>query len=412
MSNILSKFGPGMMLAAASVGVSHLVFSTQAGANYGLSLIWFVALIVLLKYPAFRFAVTYSGATGTSLVEGYGRISKLALAWLVVGFFVDMFIATSAVAMLTAGLVINIFGLDFAAPQVAVAITVVTAVVLANGHYSKAENIVKVLVLAFSLLTLAAMLFALPLLGSEGRPIFAELTATRSLGVFLIAIAGWMPIPTNAAVLVAEWVKEKRSATGGAFGAKEAVFDFHISYGLALFIALCFIIMGTATLFETGRVVPQAPPQFAGELFGVFTQLIGDFMYPVIVSAALAVMWSTQVALMDALPRVMDRLLGVIFERPAEAASRYTIFLVIQVAGVAGIVLFMLQSFSAFLVFATSMGFIAAPAIAWYNYKALTSNDVDEAHQPPRGLVVWNFVAVAVMTAFAIAFIYTLVTPQ
>lgn len=412
MTNILSKFGPGMMLAAASVGVSHLVFSTQAGANYGLSLIWFVALIVLLKYPAFRFAVTYSGATGISLVEGYGRISKLALAWLVVGFFVDMFIATSAVAMLTAGLVISIFGLEFAAPQVAVALTVGTAIVLANGHYSKAESIVKVLVLAFSLLTLVAMLFALPLLGSEGRPVMAELTASRSLGVFLIAIAGWMPIPTNAAVLVAEWVKEKRVATGGKFGAKEAVFDFHISYGLALFIALCFIIMGTATLFETGREVPQAPPQFAAELFGVFTQLIGDFMYPVIVSAALAVMWSTQVALMDALPRVMDRLLGVIFKRPSDAPSRYTAFLILQVAGVATIVLFMLQSFAGFLVFATSMGFIAAPAIAWYNYRALTSNDVAQEDQPPRGLIVWNFVAVAVMAAFAIAFIYTLVTPQ
>jgi len=412
MTNILSRFGPGMMLAAASVGVSHLVFSTQAGANYGLSLIWFVALIVLLKYPAFRFAVTYSGATGVSLVEGYSRISKVALAWLLVGFFVDMFIATSAVAMLTAGLFINIFGLDFAAPQVAVGLTVVTALVLANGHYSKAENIVKVLVLAFSVLTVGAMLFALPLLGSEGRPIAAELTANRALGVFLIAIAGWMPIPTNAAVLVAEWVKEKRASTEGRFGAREALFDFHISYGLALLIAVCFIVMGTATLFETGRVVPQAPPQFAAELFGVFTRLIGDFMYPVIVSAALAVMWSTQVALMDAMPRVMDRLLSVITKRPPDAPSRYTRFLIIQVAGVSAIVLFMLKSFSAFLVFATSMGFIAAPAIAWYNCRAVTSNDVDPEHQPPRGLVVWNYVAVAVMAAFAIAFIYTLVTPQ
>ena len=209
-----------------------------------------------------------------------------------------------------------------------------------------------------------------------------------------------MPIPTNAAVLVAEWVKEKRVSTEGRFGAREALFDFHISYGLALLIAVCFIVMGTATLFATGRVVPQAPPQFAAELFGVFTQLIGDFMYPVIVSAALAVMWSTQVALMDAMPRVMDRLLSVITSRPSDAPSRYTPFLCLQVVGVTTIVLFMIGSFSAFLVFATSMGFIAAPAIAYYNCRAVTSNDVDPEHQPPRGLVVWNYVAVAVMAAF------------
>ena len=98
-----------------------------------------------------------------------------------------------------------------------------------------------------------------------------------------------MPIPTNAAVLVAEWVKEKRIATKGAFGSREALFDFHMSYALTLIIAMCFIVMGTAILFETGRIVPRAAPDFAAELFGVFTQLIGEWMYPVIVSTALAV---------------------------------------------------------------------------------------------------------------------------
>ena len=83
-------------------------------------------------------------------------MAQLALAWLLVGFFVDMFIATSAVAMLTSGLIISIVDLSFAPPQVAVALTVVTAVVLANGHYAKAENIVKILVLAFSVLTILA----------------------------------------------------------------------------------------------------------------------------------------------------------------------------------------------------------------------------------------------------------------
>ena len=57
MSKVLSRVGPGIMLAATAVGVSHLVYSTQAGGNYGFSLVWLIVLIVLLKYPAFRFAV-------------------------------------------------------------------------------------------------------------------------------------------------------------------------------------------------------------------------------------------------------------------------------------------------------------------------------------------------------------------
>ena len=410
MQGFLSRIGPGMMLAAASVGVSHLVFSTQAGATYGLSLIWFIVLIVAVKYPAFRFAVQYAGATGDSLVNGYARISKIALLWLLVGFFVDMFIATSAVAMLTSGLLISIFGISFPAPQVAVGLTVVTALVLANGHYAKAEGIVKVLVLAFSALTIVTMLLALPLIGSEDRAVFAELTPSRSLAVFMIAMAGWMPIPTNAAVLVAEWCKEKVVATSGRFKAPDALFDFHISYGLALLIAICFVIMGTATLFETGREVPQNASAFATELFGIFNQVIGDFMYPVIATTSLAVMWSTQIALMDAMPRVMNRLTGAMLHRPDDAPSRYTWWLILQVVGVSIMVLFLMGSFTTFIVFATSMGFIAAPAIAYYNGKAIMSDDVPAELKPGSGLVWWNRIATVIMAAFALAFIYTLIS--
>ena len=51
--------------------------------------------------------------TGTSLVTAYAKISKIALGWLVVGFFVDMFIATSAVALVAAGLFISVVAFSY-----------------------------------------------------------------------------------------------------------------------------------------------------------------------------------------------------------------------------------------------------------------------------------------------------------
>ncbi|MEM7501515.1 MAG: divalent metal cation transporter [Pseudomonadota bacterium] len=409
-SGLLSRLGPGMMLAASSVGVSHLVFSTQAGARYGLSLIPVILLVVLFKYPAFRFAVQYASATGGSLVDAYARISKVALAWLLVGFFVDMFIATTAVAMMTAGLLVSVFDVPFSPPQVAVALTVVTALVLANGHYAKAEGIVKVLVIAFSILTIVATVLALPLLGGGDRAVLADLTPDRAFAVFVIGLAGWMPIPTNAAVLVGEWVKEKVAATKGAFAGRDALFDFHLSYALALAIAVCFVIMGTAVLFQTGHEPPQQAGAFAADLFRLFTDVVGQWSYPVIAAAGLAVMWSTQVTLMDALPRVMNRLACTITNRGEDKRSLYPVFLIVQVVGVSLIALFLLRSFAAFIVFATSMGFIAAPAIAYYNYVAVTSDAVPLEQRPGKRLVLWNWVAILVMAAFALGFIYTLVS--
>ena len=190
MNCLLSRFGPAMMMAATAVGVSHLVYSTQAGADYGFSLMWVIVLIVMLKYPAFRFAVDYASATDRSLVTAYSKISKIALAWLAVGFFVDMFIATGAVSLVTAGLIISVFKIPLSGPQVAVGLMVISAVVLLNGQYGKAEKIVKILVIVFSLLVVVATLFSLPLLGSDDRGVMATLTPDRSLAIFIIAMAG------------------------------------------------------------------------------------------------------------------------------------------------------------------------------------------------------------------------------
>jgi len=395
-----------MMMAATAVGVSHLVYSTQAGADYGFSLVWLIILIVVLKYPAFRFAVDYASATESSLVTGYSKISKIALAWLVGGIFVDMFVATGAVSLVTAGLIISIFDIPLSGPQVAVGLVIITAGILMNGQYAKAEKIVKILVLVFSVLAIGATIFALPLLGSDDRELFATLTPDRSLAIFVIAMAGWMPMPVNGAILYSKWVCERRKLDGGAFDYGRALSDFRIGYGLTLVLALCFVAMGTAVLFETGRQAPATAAGFATELFGLFTTVIGKWSYPIIAAAGVAVIWSTQVALMDAIPRVTDRLVGIMQGRPADAPSRFTKFLALQVFGVSIMLLFMMSNFRSFIYFATSMGFIVGPAIAYYNYRAVTSSDVAIEFRPSKVLVAWNWTSVIVMTGFAIAFLW------
>lgn len=47
----IKALGPGLIWAGASIGVSHLVQSTRAGADFGFQLVWVVVLANLLKYP-------------------------------------------------------------------------------------------------------------------------------------------------------------------------------------------------------------------------------------------------------------------------------------------------------------------------------------------------------------------------
>ncbi len=51
LNRLLKTLGPGILFASTAIGVSHLVQSTRAGAEFGFALIGFVMLATLLKYP-------------------------------------------------------------------------------------------------------------------------------------------------------------------------------------------------------------------------------------------------------------------------------------------------------------------------------------------------------------------------
>jgi Mn2+/Fe2+ NRAMP family transporter len=113
---------------------------------------------------------------------------------------------------------------------------------------------------------------------------------------------------------------------------------------------------------------------------------------------------------MDVLPRVWDRLTDVIAGRPAGSPSRYTKFLGIQVVGVALVLLLLMGNFNTFLMLTTSLGFVAAPAVVYYNYRAVTSAEVSAEYRPAKYLVVWNWVAFVAMIGFALGFFYLTIT--
>ena len=73
-ASFFSKLGPGLLLAATSIGASHLVMSPQAGWLFGFQLLWLVPLTHIFKYHAFEFGPRYAAATGESLIAGYIKV--------------------------------------------------------------------------------------------------------------------------------------------------------------------------------------------------------------------------------------------------------------------------------------------------------------------------------------------------
>lgn len=392
------------MLAATAVGVSHLVQSTRAGADFGLTMIWAIVLIVLLKYPAFRFASEYASATGRSLVHAYAQMGRFALAWMIFAMLIEMLVGASAVSLVTAGVLISVFDLPISGSTGAIGVAVISALVLISGKYSNTEKLVKVLVLAFSILTILATLVAVTQLGSGGRSVVSGLSLDWAAIGFIVAMTGWMPLPIAVSAFQSVWIREKRRLLGDGFSRKQVIFDLNLGWILTLVLAICFVIMGTAVLFQTGTDAPASSPAFAALLFSVFTDLAGNWMYPLIAAAGIVVIWSTLFAIMDAVPRLCDRIYHEIRGDSDDAPSLYRVFLIILVIGVALVMTLLLSDFTTFIDFSASTGFLVAPAFAWFNYRAIRLPEVAGQYQPDGWMVLWHWVAFAAFLLFAALF--------
>ena len=153
-STLRRSIGPGILLAGACIGGSHLMSSTTAGARFGFALVGLILLTNLIKYPFLRVGTRFTAATGLSLLEGFQKRNPLYLPlYLVVSLVTGTF--TIAAVSFVAGLLLTniplLAGLD---PYgLSIAVLAVSGLVLLLGHYRALDRLSKLLVVLLTLLT-------------------------------------------------------------------------------------------------------------------------------------------------------------------------------------------------------------------------------------------------------------------
>ena len=237
---VLAALGPGILFAAAAVGVSHLVQATRAGADYGFALIAIVVLALVVKYPFFEFGPRFVAATGESLIDGYRRVGDWALGLYLVSTFMTMFSTLAAVTLVTAGIAANVFLVDLPITLWASLLLGSVTVLLIVGQYPWLDRITKGLMVVL----LTATVFATFVAGFE-RAGAVELARAPSVwtsaGIaFMVALVGWMPAPIEVAVWHSLWAIERSAQTKQTLDISGARLDFNLGYGIAGLLALLF----------------------------------------------------------------------------------------------------------------------------------------------------------------------------
>lgn len=398
----LSKLGPGLLFAGAAIGVSHLVQSTRAGADYGWGLIWALLLINLFKYPFFQYGPRYAQATGETLLDGYHKLGK---GYLWAYFFVNlgtMFTIQSAVTVVTAGLASKLFGITEDIVIWSVIITLFCSVILVLGRFHWLDKFIKVIMISLAISSVLAV--GVAFYTNDGTLSFQQIFPSGSGLLFLIAFLGWMPAPLDISIWHSIWTLEKNKIQVKRPSLSESLFDFNVGYIATTFLALCFVGLGALVMFGTGIEFSNQGGAFAGQLIQLYTSNLGEAAYGLIAVAAFSTMLSTTITTLDASPRAMSKTIQLLFKKEK---SYYIPWLLILGLGTGCIFLFLLSEMGQLVQIATVLSFITAPLYAFLNFRLVLSKQMPREHQPKKGLKVLSIIGLLVLTGFTLFYLFS-----
>ncbi|NQW35698.1 MAG: Nramp family divalent metal transporter [Flavobacteriales bacterium] len=397
------SLGPGLLFAGAAIGVSHLVQSTRAGADYGMGLIWALLLVHLFKYPFFQYGPRYAAATGESLIDGYKRLGKGFLWMYYILTFATMFTIQAAVTIVTAGLAIKLFGFTGSTLIWSAVITLISMLVLLIGKYKLLDNLMKIIVVVLSISSLIALGIAYnkTAYNFDFTPIFPQ----GKLGIaFLIAFMGWMPAPLDISAWHSLWTLEKSKTEN--ITPKKAIFDFNIGYLGTVVLGLCFLALGALVMHNSGETFSNSAGKFSGQLINLYTKNLGQGTYIIIAVAAFTTMFSTTITTLDASPRAMAKTTSLLFEKATK--NTYFIWMIFLGAGTLIILNYFITSMAVMIKVATIISFLTAPFYAIANYLLITSKHTPVSAHPSSGLKVLSWLGILFLIGFSLFYLLSL----
>lgn len=410
ITNLLKTLGPGILFASTAIGVSHLVQSTRAGANFGFALIPFVLAANIFKYPFFEFGSRYANATGKSIIDGYNRLGK----WMIWLYFLitigSMFFVCGAVGAVTSGFLQNLFGISSWGIWATVCLFVFCTSILIAGKYKILDSMTKIIGVVLLLSTLLAFFLALVKGAAPMKAGFIPPSIwTNESMLFIVALMGWMPTAVDLSAWSSLWTIARIKQTGYKPTMKETLADFNFGYLVSAVLAICFVTLGAYVLFGTGQQLPENSAAFASDIVGLFTAFIGDWSYILIAIAGFSIMFGTCITVFDGYARSIERSSILLFQKEdklePESNKVYIVSLLVVALGSFGIIFFLGKQLKNLVDLATTISFLIAPVIAVVNYRLVTGSHVAKEDQPKTWLRILSWLGIVFLTGFAIYYV-------
>ena len=416
---LLKSFGPGIILAGAAIGGSHLFSSTTAGARFGFSLMSIILLTNILKYPFLLVGTRFTSSTGKSLLEGFKERNKLYLPIFLIVSLITGTLTIAAVSLLSGALLTNIPYLsNFKSVDLSIFVLVLSGFLLLIGKYKALDRISKFLVTLLFFLTLFAVI-SLLMKGSINQDLNSSWINPEvspwnvyKLG-FLISLMGWMPCPVELCVWPSLWMFSRKKETKYTPTVSEAEFDFNLGYLITIITALFFLFLGAVTMYGTGEAM-LGGSAFASNLIKLYTSSIGDWAKWIIIPSSFAAMFSTTLTCLDAYPRSVSSIQGLLTGKDQgrmESSfenNRFQVWMVIHIFS-SLIALILAKSggigLKDFVFVAMTGSFLTAPIFAWMAMDTINSDLVPRKYHYGTFLNCLSWLGLLFLIIFSLLFV-------
>jgi len=394
----LNALGPGILMATAAIGGSHLVASTQAGAIFGWQLFWLIVVVNVLKYPFFRFGIEYTLATKKSLVEGYQSKGP----WFFYSFIglniIAAVVNTAGVLLLTASLLHYALPITISVTLLCWLILAVCLVILLLGHFKALDNVAKAIMALLTLATVIALVIAF----SNGpmAPVDYIGPSPYELAMlgFMVALMGWMPAPIEISALSSLWLKEKQSQQ--TVTRAQGLFDFNLGYWLTAILALVFFSLGVLVQYGQSTKIELGGVAFAKQLIDMYALTIGEWARPLVSVIAFLCMFGTTLTVLDGYARTLNeshKLLGC-----KQSKHSLNIWLILQSLAGMAVILFFKSALGPMLTFAMTLAFVTTPIFAWLNFSLVR---LEPSIQHSTAIRSLSWLGLIYLVGFALVFL-------
>lgn len=406
-SNVFFKtLGPGVLFASTAIGVSHLVQSTRAGAEYGFSLVVFVLLANIFKYPFFEFGSRYANATGKSLLWGYNRIGKKILILYLLITLLSMFTVVAAVTYVCVGLSINLFQLSIEPAEVSIALMFVCSILLLSGRFNMLDSLVKLVGFVLLISTLAAFLTTIwhgPI--ASWDVLMSPIDLSNETVFFIIALMGWMPTAIDLSTWNSIWTIERIKQTDYLPSMKQTLYEFNVGYWISAALSLCFLSLGAYIMYGMNTSLSENAATFSNQLIGLFTTTLGSGSYYLIAIASFSIMFSTCITVYDGYARAMSETSYLLLGLKSKMLNTYKVWLIIVLVGAFVVINNFIGNFKQLIDLATIISFLIAPIIAVVNYKLVCSDDLSDEHKPGIKMKILSILGILYLLLFSALFV-------